>query len=580
MRLTVRLLAPGLACWLTFALSGACADDRFVGLDPYVRDAMRTWGVPGLALAVVKDGETVLVRGYGVSEAGGDRAVDADTIFTIASCSKAFTAAAVGLLVEEGRLRWDDPVAKHLPDFELADHYLTEHLTLRDLLCHRTGLRRADLLGDGTGFDAEEVLRRLKYLEPMAEPRTQFIYNNHMYTVLNEVIARVSGQPWERFAAERLFQPLEMGSTTAVLAEVPAGRLARRHWRSDAGIAARPAPRTAEGIYSTASDMARWLEFQLAEGAHAGRKLLGPETVREMHALQFSVPVRSRPAGNVYAARFYGTGLGWFVQDYRGRKVVLHGGAWGAMVGMIPEERLGVVVLSNLDLESLPALLMYDVFDAYIAGPNIAWDRGKWEATWLRNEPPGSAYRSRDESRARLEKARTPGTNPSLPLGRYEGIFESKLYGPLAVRHEAGRLSVTFGGYTTEMSHWEADSFYARAPTRLTFDWLLTFAGAEGGEITSVTVRHVGWDRDERDQVFLRTGPAPAKVSASDRQQRQCPVRTADEEHLPLAVERDRRDPRSWSTSVRPLSGSIPSRGPLGEVSRMCPSSRSNIRGS
>jgi CubicO group peptidase (beta-lactamase class C family) len=503
-----------LTCYLTLALPGARADDRFAGLDPYVRDAMGTWGVPGLALAVVKDGEIVLMRGYGISEIGGDRAVDADTVFTIASCSKAFTAAAAGLLVEEGKLRWDDPVIQHLPEFELADRHLTEHVTLRDLLCHRTGLRRADLLGDGTGFDAEEILRRLKYLEPVAEIRTRFVYNNHMYTALNEVVARVSGQPWERFVAERLFRPLAMSSTTAVLSEVPADRLARRHWRSDAGIVARPAPRVAEGIYSTAGDMARWLQFQLGEGTYDRGRLLKPETVREMHALQFSIPIRSRPPGNVYAARFYGTGLGWFVQDYRGRKVVLHGGAWGAMVGMIPEERLGVVVLSNLDLESLPALLMYDVFDAYLVGPDAAWNRDRWDATWLRNEPPGSAYRPRDEARARLEEARRTGTKPSLPLVKYAATFESTLYGSLAVRHEAGQLSVTFGEFATEMSHWEGDSFYVRAPTRLTFDWLLRFALSPDGEVTSVTVRHVGWDEDETDHVFVRSGPA---MSPPDR---------------------------------------------------------------
>jgi CubicO group peptidase (beta-lactamase class C family) len=508
--LALRLLASGLVFCQTFALARASGDDRFVGLDPYIRDAMKTWEVPGLALAVVKDGETVLARGYGLTEIGKDRLVSAETIFTIASCSKSFTAAALGLLVDQGSLRWDDPVAKHLRDFELVDRDLTEHVTLRDLLCHRTGLRRADLLADSTGFDSIEILRRLKYLEPAAELRTRFVYNNHMYTALNELVARVTGQPWEEFVAERLFRPLEMKSTTAVLAEIPVGRLARRHGWSDAGIVVRPAPRADGEIYSTVGDMAQWLKLQLGEGAYAGRRLLEPETVREMHALQFSVPVQSRPAGNVYAAQFYGSGLGWFVQDYRGRKVVLHAGAWGAMVGMIPEENLGVVVLSNLDLESLPALLMFDVFDAYLVGPDAAWDRGKWETTWLRNMPPGSAYLPRDEAKARLEKTRKPGTKPSLPLEKYAAAFESKLYGLLTVRHEAGRLSVTFGEFTTEMSHWEADSFYVRAPTRLTFDWLLTFLASADGEITSVIVKHLGWDQDERDQIFARATPAPA----------------------------------------------------------------------
>jgi CubicO group peptidase (beta-lactamase class C family)/dienelactone hydrolase len=485
-------------------LQPAPGGDRFAGMDAYVRAAMEKWEVPGLAVAVVKDGETVLARGYGVCEVGKDRKVTPDTAFPLASTAKSLTAAAVALLVEEGKVRWDDPVVKHLPGFELCDRYLTEHVTLRDLLCHRSGLRRADLLGDGTGFDAGEVLRRLKHLEPAAEFRTQLIYNNHGYTALGEVVSRVSGQPWEQFVAERVFRPLRMNSTTAAVAEVPAERLALRHWRSDAGIVARPAPRAAGGIYSTVGDVARWLELQLAGGAYGDRRLLKPETVREMHALQCSVPVTSRPEGNVYAAQFHGSGLGWFVQDYRGRKVVLHGGSWGAMVAMIPEEKLGVVVLSNLDLESIPGLLMYDVFDAYLVGPDAAWDRDKWKTTWLRNEPPGHAYRPRDEAKARLEKTRTAGTKPLLPLEKYAGAFESKLYGPLVVRHEGGRLFVTFGEFTTELSHWQDDSFYARTPTRLTFDWLLTFGASGDGRVADVVVRHVGWDKDEKDHLFVR----------------------------------------------------------------------------
>src|SRR5262249_42888255 len=153
-------------------------------------------------------------------------------------------------------------------------------------LSHRTGLRRADLLGDGPGFDAKDILRRLKYLEPVAELRTRLIYNNHLYTALGEVVSRVSGQPWEQFVAERMLRPLDMKLTTSTVTDVPPDRLALRHWRSDAGIVARPADR---GIHSTAGDMANWLKLQLAEGRYGDRRLLKSESVREMHALQCSV---------------------------------------------------------------------------------------------------------------------------------------------------------------------------------------------------------------------------------------------------------------------------------------------------
>jgi CubicO group peptidase (beta-lactamase class C family) len=488
-------------CWMIGAPS-ARAGDPFAGMDPYIGAALEKWQVPGLAIAVVKDGEVVLARGYGLCEIGTDRKVTADTAFNVASCEKSFVAACVGQLVEEEKLRWDDPVAKHLDGFELADPYLTKHVTLRDLLCHRTGLRRADLLGDGAGFETQGVLRRLKYIEPIAELRTKYIYNNHMYTVLGEVVASVSGKPYRQYVAEHILQPLEMRSTTVRAVDLPPDRIAPRHWRSDAGIVARP---IGAGMHSTVRDMAHWLQLQLADGLYSDRRLLRSETIREMRAMQFSIPVRSRQRQNIYSAQFLGSGLGWQIQDYRGCKIVSHGGAWGAMVAMMPEQQAGVVVLSNLDLEYLASLLMYDIFDAYLVGPETAWNPDKWAATWLRNEPPGDAYRPRDEEKSRLQELRKSGTRPSLPLKKYAGTFESKLYGQLVVRQEGPKFTVTYGKFTTEMPHWEDDSFYVRTPTRLTFDWLLTFGMSSDGETTNVTVRHVGWDTDEKDHVFVRT---------------------------------------------------------------------------
>jgi CubicO group peptidase (beta-lactamase class C family) len=474
--------------------------DRFAGFDDYVRAAMEKWQVPGVAIAVVKDGEVVIARAYGVCERGTDHQVTLNTLFPIASCAKSFTAACLGMLVDEGKLNWDDPVAKHLTELELSDPYLTKHATLRDLLSHRTGLQRCDFLGDGADFSTPDILRRLKLVPTVAPLRTKYTYSNSMFTVLGEVVARSSGRPEQRFLTERVFRPLDMSSTMFKATEIPADRLALRHWRSDEGIVAR---RPDQGIHSTVGDMAKWLKFHLAEGVYGGRRLLKSETVREMHAMQFSVPVRSRPNDNIYAAHFFGSGLGWFVQDYRGHKVVLHAGSWGSMVAMIPDEHLGVVVLSNLDLESLPGMLMYDVFDAYLVGPETAWNQEKWN-TWLRNEPPGYAYRPRDEAKTRLEKSHVAGTTPLLSPQKYVGVFESDLYGPITVLCDGDKLSLKVGEIKTPLSHWQNESFYARAPTKLTFDWLLTFGASKRGQVTDVTIKHVGWDKDEKDQVFVR----------------------------------------------------------------------------
>jgi CubicO group peptidase (beta-lactamase class C family) len=476
-------------------------------MDEYVEEAMHKWNVPGLAIAVVKDGQVVLANGFGVCRIGQDRKVSAETVFDIASCAKSFVAASVGILVEDGKLHWDDPIRKHLPEFELADPYRTEHATIRDLLCHRTGVQRCDLLADRADFDAGQIISRLKFLPLAAEFRTKLIYSNPMYVVLSEVVTRASGKPWEQFATERIFRPLGMNSTWALAEGVPAHRFAPRHWRSDAGIVARDSPlragRRKGSSHSTVNDLARWVKLQLAEGRFEGHHVIDRETVRELQALQFSVPVKSRPRDNIYAAQLYGSGLGWFVQDYRGRKVVTHSGAWGAMVGMMPEEGLGVVVLSNLDLESLPGLFMYDVFDAYLVGAEFAWDTSKWEKTWLKNEPPGHAYRLRDEAKARLEKLRIASSLPAMPLEHYAGSYESKLYGPLVVRHDVSGLTVRCADFATPMSHWQGESFYVRSPTRLTFDWLITFQ-TDGDMVESLLVKHIGWDKDEHDHLFVR----------------------------------------------------------------------------
>jgi CubicO group peptidase (beta-lactamase class C family) len=495
---------PILAIAILLPAALASADDRFAGVDPYVAAAMRRWEVPGVALAVVKDGEVVLARGYGLCELGTNRKVTPDTAFDIASCAKTFTAASLALLIDDGKLQWDDPVVKHLPEFQLADTYLTSHITIRDLLSHRTGLPRGDeLFSSPPNLTPQEILRRINLLKPQAELRTKYIYSNAMYFVADQVLERASGQSWDRFIRQRIFKPLGMEATTFSVNDVQRDRLAVRHWRSDDGIV--PRPLTASfGIHTTVLDMAKFLQMQLAEGEYAGQRIISQARVRDMQALQFSIPMVARPKNHIYAAQFYGSGLGWAVLDYRGHKILRHGGAWGAAGALVPDKNLCVVVLSNIDLEGMADMLTFDLLDAYLAGPEVAWDQAKWESTWLKYEEPGKAYRPRDEAKARLEKSRIAGTIPSLRLEQYAATYRSQLYGDLIITHNSGQLLAEFAGFTTPLSHWHHDAFYVRSPTRITYDWLLTFAPSAENQPASVTVKHVGWDKDEPDQVFLR----------------------------------------------------------------------------
>lgn len=495
-------------CALCCAVTSTAAD-RFDGLDAYVAEAMEKWQVPGLAIAVVKDDELVLARGYGTRQVGSQRRVTKDTVFSIASCTKSFTAACIGMLVDEKKVRWDDHVQAHYPAFRVADAYVSQEATLRDLLCHRTGLVHGDLLFVKGDFGNEEVLRRLQFL-PQAEPfRTKLTYNNLMYEVVGQVVREKSGISWEKFVQVRIIEPLDMNSTFITRDRVPAERLAVRHRPYDGVIqpVKNPFPEyvaaPSGAIHSTVVDMAKWLKLQLHDGEYHGRRLIEAETLREMHALVHSIPIRRNPAANAYQKQVVGTGLGWFVSDYRGRLVVSHGGGWGADMALMPEEKLAVVVLSNLDWNLLAQMLSYDVIDAYLVGSERAWSKeNKWDF-WLERGGPQAIFRTRDEQKAELEKNRVLSTKPSQPLEACAGRYESDLYGSLDVTLDGHQLCVRFGNFTGELNHWQDDMFYGRAIVEPFIDWLVKFRVVNDAA-AELEIVHIGWRDPDEKHIFRR----------------------------------------------------------------------------
>jgi CubicO group peptidase (beta-lactamase class C family) len=493
-----------MVCCLALDARQAVCTDPFAGIDPYIREALEQWQVPGLAIAVIKDGKTELVRGYGHRRLGADAPVTPDTVFPIASCTKSFTAACTAILVDEGKLHWDDPVRTHLPDFRVADPYVTEHVTIRDLLCHRTGLVRGDLVGMSGGFTHRQMLNQVRFLPQAAPFRSKVTYNNLMFAVLGEIVEKKTGMSWHDFVAARIFEPLQMTATTTDRMSVPPSRLAARHRIYDGELGPLRTPNSdqmapAGAIHSTVGDMARWLSFHLQEGEHEGRRLVAANTMREMHSLQQSLPMKWRPDSGVYDARFLGTGLGWYVRDYRGRKVVQHGGAWGAETALVPEENLGVVVLSNRDFNGLAWMLIYDVIDACVVGPEQAWSQGEKWKFWLRLGGPEAANRDLQAARAELEKNRKHAAQLSLPLMRYAGRYRSTLYSDLTVTVVDSRLRVQFGDYAAALDHWEDDAFYGRTVIEPFFDWLVKFDIEDKRSIKGLEIINVGWkDPDER----------------------------------------------------------------------------------
>lgn len=447
--------------------------------DRYVRDAVRAWEVPGLAVAVVRGDSLLFARGYGTLVVGGTDPVDARTRFAIGSTTKAMTAAAIAMLVEEGRVDWQDPVIDHLPWFRLRDPWVTRELRVIDLLTHNAGLGNTDFLWYEQEVGTREILERMRLVEPAYSMRAGFVYQNLMYAAAGELIEAVSGMPWATFVQRRILDPLGMEDTRTTLAEVAGeANVARPHFRMDGSVQsidnASVDPVAAAGsVWSSVEDMSRWLRFLLADGrTPQGQALLRPETVEWLftpHALV--EPEDFYPTRRLTKPHWTTYGLGWFQADYEGRKVDFHTGSIDGMVaiaGLLRDEGVGVYVLANRDHAELRHALMYRVFDLFDADPPRDWS-AELLALYDGLEREGEAA----AARARAERAE--GTVPSLPLSAYAGTYADPLYGRVEVRMAGAGLSVRYGRLQGSLQHWERDSFEAawatrwRGTTRVTF---------------------------------------------------------------------------------------------------------------
>jgi CubicO group peptidase (beta-lactamase class C family) len=469
--LAVALALPTLAAPAPAATQRRPASP-LAGLDAYVAKAVRDWGIPGLAIAVVKDDSIVFAKGYGVRTLGTTDPVDANTLFAVGSTTKAFTAASLGLLVDEGKVRLDDPVVRYLPSFQLADPWVTRELTVRDLLTHRSGLGGVDLLWYGPTWDFAEIMKRLRYVKPASSLRSRYAYQNVMYATAGQVVATASGMPWSEFVRQHWFAPLGMTRTntsTSALAGVP--NVATPHARIDdtvRAIAWRPldAIAPAGAINSSVADMARWIRFLLDSarmpvpaGASSPR-VLSARSFAELFTPQFVIPAGAfYPTTSLTHPNFITYGLGWFLHDYRGARVAMHTGSidgMSAIVGLIPARRLGVVVLANLDHAELRHALMYRVFDLYL--PPDATPPRDW-STEMRGLYAGLQAQAKQQAEAE-DRRRVTGTHPSLAPEQYAGAYLDSLYGTVNVRMEAGGLVLTLNpAYVGDLGHWNYDTF-------------------------------------------------------------------------------------------------------------------------
>jgi CubicO group peptidase (beta-lactamase class C family) len=464
------------------------------GLDEYVTKALKDWSVPGLAIAVIKDDRVVLARGYGVRELGKPGPVDERTLFAIGSSSKAFTAAAIAMLVDEKKLKWDDPATQYLPGFQLFDPYVTRELTVRDLLSHRVGLERGDQLWYATTFDRDEILRRIRYLKPSSSVRSRFGYQNIMFLAAGQVVQSVSGKAWDDFVRERIFVPLGMKDTgTSITALSGSQNVAAPHSKFKNQVVAIPyrnidniAP--AGSINSNVVDMAQWVRLQLGNGTYAGKELIGPAAVKEMATPQTVIRLEGQMARLYPEAHFLNYGLGWFLSDYRGRKLVEHGGSidgMRALVAMIPEEKLGVVILTNLSGTILSIPLSYRIFDSYLGAPARDWSAEMLKTMNALEEQARAAA-------AKAESERVTGTKPSLALGKYAGEYQSDMYGDASVGVANGTLTLQRGRhFTGTLEHWHYDVFRVTWSDRQLGRQFVSFRLDQKGQVAEMKIENL-----------------------------------------------------------------------------------------
>jgi CubicO group peptidase (beta-lactamase class C family) len=435
-------------------------------LDEPIRKMQAAWGVPGVSVAVVKDDRIVYGRGFGVRTIGKPEPVDEHSVFAIGSCTKAFTATGIGMLVQEGRLSWEDPVIQHLPGFKLFDPFATREIRVRDLLCHRCGLATfsGDFMGYGSRYTRQEVMERIRFIPPAFQLRAGFGYSNLMFMAAGEIIQVVSGLTWEEFVRQRLIEPLGMSRTTTDVQLLQGmDNVAQPHAFGGGQLSQVPYMRlishAASGaINSSAWDMAQWLRFQLARGIFEGIQIANAAILEETRTPHTLLQIDAENRRLVPGRHFAAYGLGWGLSDYAGRLVVQHTGGVDGMlsaVGFLPEEGVGWVILTNRLPGSLHSALFFHILDAALGIRDNDWQSAFIEMDRVKIEKA-------TEARKKIEKDRRIGTQPSLPLVDYAGGYTNEVYGKLTVSLEAGQLILHLGGHPNlvgPLEHWHADTF-------------------------------------------------------------------------------------------------------------------------
>lgn len=433
--------------------------DALNGLDSFIGECLKQWSSSGVALAVIQDGKVVLSEGYGFRDIDKQLPVTPDTLFAIGSSTKAFTAMSIAMLVEEGKLDWDKPVRDFVPTFRMFDVTANDHATPRDLLSHRTGMPRHDLMWYGSPLSRKELFAHLRYLEPNKDFRQVWQYQNLMYLSAGVIVQELTGMTWEDFVRERIFKPLGMTQSTFTSAEAQrAPECAVPYSEKDGDLKSIPyrdlpevAP--AGAIYSNLNEMTRWVQMWLNGGKVGETRLVSEGNLQQMISPQMVIPDPVKYEELLHPSY----GMGWFLQPYRGHHFVHHGGnidGFSTLVSMLPREGIGIVAFSNMNGSSLPAIATYNVIDRLLGMEPVDWNGRFWkDHVEVRIAVKRGAEKSETE-----RSADAPATHP---LSDYAGEYTNPGYGTLTIRCADDKLSILYNSNEFPMEHLNYDTFEA-----------------------------------------------------------------------------------------------------------------------
>ena len=428
-------------------------------LADWLPDKMAAWNVPGVGIAVVQDGEVILAEGYGLRDREKNLPVTSDTIFAIGSSSKGFAAASVAAMVDDGKLEWDKPVRDYLPEFKLKDDFASARMTPRDLLCHRSGLPRHDLMWYNSVATREEMMGRLQYLEPNRDFRSYWQYQNLMYMSAGYLAGKVAGTTWEDVVRTRIFEPLGMKTANFSVDELQKsadyalpydekeGEVRLMEFRNITEVG------PAGSINANVNEMAQWVKLQLGKGKFGDKQIISEANTRQLHSSQMVI---SDPLwSELYGSDLVSYGLGWFIHTFHGETIVQHGGnidGFTALVSFIPSKNVGIVTLTNMNSNFLGTVSHFHIYEVLLGLEQRDWHT---QLKGFVDKVKGQAKEAKEQS----DKDRKPDTHPSHPLADYAGDFEHPGYGILKIKEVDGKLTAIYNRMEMAVEHYHYDVF-------------------------------------------------------------------------------------------------------------------------